>query len=65
MTRPLTPFKSEKDALNYIKNKFGDNNDLINRILNTIKEDKIFYDEGFSFDRILNFFDFIIFLIVQ
>jgi uncharacterized protein (TIGR02145 family) len=58
MTRPLTPFKSEKAALNYIKDKFGDNIDLVNRIWNKIKADKTFYDKGFSFDRILNFFDF-------
>lgn len=43
MSRPSTPFNSEKDALNYIKNKFGDNNDLINRIWSKTKDDVTFY----------------------
>ena len=43
MIRPTTPFISEKDALNYIKNKFGDNKDLINRIWSKSKDDVTFY----------------------
>jgi hypothetical protein len=43
MTRPTTPYKSKEEALTYIKNKFGDNQDLINRIWSKSKDDVTFY----------------------
>lgn len=57
IARPKKAFKNQAEALIYIKNRLGNNEDLINRIWNNVKEDKRFYDESFSFEKILNFFD--------
>jgi hypothetical protein len=57
LARPKKPFKNQAEALIYIKNRLGNNEDLIDRIWNNVKEDKRFYDESFSFEKILNFFD--------
>ena len=57
ITKPPTPFTDKKSAIEYIKSKISDD-DLVNRMWENLKDDVTFYDEGFSFDRILNFFDF-------